>query len=84
MFPPDFWDFYSDFFFFYDLHLLARPSPSFLKPTGLPLSFFIGNLKKIGFPMSTAKNGLGLLIYTLKNDKNLGKKVVFFNVFLLK
>ena len=39
----------------------SRPSPSSLKPTGPPLSFYIGNLKKIGFPMPTAKNGLRIV-----------------------
>ena len=50
-------------------------------PTGPPLSFYIKNRKKIGFPMPTPKNGFQIL--NLHPKKHVFKKKTFFMYFYL-
>ena len=51
-------------------------------PPGPPLSFFIKNKEKIGFPMPTPKNEFQ--IFNLHLKKHVFKKIPFFNVLLPK
>ena len=55
-------------------HIPLLKTPRFL--TGSPLSFYIGNREKIGFPMPAAENGFKILNVHPKIYRNTKKKLM--------